>query len=95
MIVIPWGVEFAMRMPTTVTSDDPLVFHVLRLIMFLGIIRATVLWFQTLVHGVRDAKEENPYLVVLGHVLLGQIMAYLYYYGHRAGGRSEHPSDPA
>jgi hypothetical protein len=79
MIVVPWAIWIAMGMPREIGQDDPAVFHVLFWIIFLGAIRAIILWFQTLIHGVKYAKEENRVAVVLGHVFLGPIMAYGYY----------------
>ncbi|QQE11850.1 hypothetical protein JD969_20630 [Planctomycetota bacterium] len=46
----------------------------------LGGIRAMILFFQTLYHGVYYAKEENRFAVVLGHLFLGILMPYLYYF---------------
>ncbi len=75
-----WITALALGMPRTIRSDDPIAFRVLSWIMFLAAIRVTVLWFQTLIHGVKYAKEENRVAVVLGHVFLGPLMSYLYYY---------------
>jgi hypothetical protein len=80
MIAIPLGIGLAIGMPQHITSDDPPIFHALFWIIFIGAIRATVLWFETLIHGVKYAKEENRVAVVLSHVFLGPIMAYGYYF---------------
>lgn len=79
MIMIPWLVGLAMGMPRNNEDNTPGVFHVFFWIIFLGTIRAIVLWFQTLIHGVKYAKEENRVAVVLAHFFLGPIMAYAYY----------------
>jgi hypothetical protein len=83
MIVIPWLIGQAIGMPQNITADDPPLFHVLFWIIFLGAIRATVLWFQTLIHGVKYAREKNRVAVVMGHLFLGPIMAYGYYLSSR------------
>ena len=83
MIAVPCLVGFAMGMPQDITADDPMVFHLFFWVIFLGAIRATVLWFQTLAHGVKHAKEENRFAVVLGHFFLGPLMAYAYYLSSR------------
>jgi len=72
-----------MGMPRTNTDDDPKIFRVFFWIMFAGGLRATILWFQTLIHGIKHAKEENRVAVVLAHLLLGLIMVYLYYFSSR------------
>ena len=84
MIATPWLIGLAMGMPQTITADDPPVFHVFFCIIFLGAIRATVLWFQTLIHGLKHAKDENRVAVVLGHLFLGPFMAYGYYWSSRS-----------
>lgn len=45
--------------------------------------RIVVLWWQTLIHGVQRSRPENRVAVVLGHVLLGPLMAYGYYIATR------------
>lgn len=83
MVAIPMLLGIAMGMPQYITADDPLQFHIFFWIIFLGAVRATVLWFQTLIHGVKYSKEENRVAVVLGHIFLGPIMAYCYYLSSR------------
>lgn len=83
MIVIPLLMGLAVGMPRTITADDPVIYHIFYWTIFLGAIRATVLWFQTLIHGIEHAKEENRVAVVLGHIFLGPIMAYGYYVSPR------------
>jgi hypothetical protein len=80
MIVVPWIIGAAMGMPSELTGKEPMIFHVFFWIIFAGAIRATVLWFQTLTHGIRYAAEDNRVAVVFGHLFLGPIMSYLYYF---------------
>lgn len=93
MIAVPWLVGLAMGMPRTITSDDPMTFHIFFWIIFVGAMRAIVLWFQTLIHGVKYAKEQNRVAVVLGHLFLGPIMAYAYYLSSRLDRKQEAGSD--
>lgn len=83
MVAIPWLIGWAMGMPQQITADDPIVFHAFSWTMFLGVVRVIVFWFQTLIHGIQHAKEENRVAVVLGHIFLGPIMAYGYYISSR------------
>ena len=72
-----------MGMPRHIDGDDPFVFHAFFWLIFFGVLRAMVLWFQTLVHGIKHAREENRVAVVLGHIFLGPLMAYGYYLASR------------
>ena len=83
MVLVAGALALAMGMPRHLGHDDPVVFHVLFWLIMLGSVRATVLWFQTLIHGVKHAKEENRVAVVLGHFFLGPIMAYGYFLASR------------
>lgn len=83
MIAFPLLIGLAMGMPQEISSDDPIVFQIFFWTILLGAIRATILWFQTLIHGVKYAKEENRVAVVMGHLFLGLIMAYGYYVSSR------------
>ena len=90
MIVVPLLLGIAMGMPRDITSKTPLVFHIFFWMIFFGAIRAIVLWFQTLKHGVKHAKEENRHAVVLGHLFLGLLMAYAYYLASRNDVKRRH-----
>ena len=83
LFVGAWVIGLALGMPRTITNESPSVFHAIFLVMFVAAIRITILWFQTLIHGTKYAKEENRVAVVLGHVFLGPIMSFLYYYSVR------------
>ena len=72
-----------MRIPSDFNQNDPLILTVFKCIFLVGLIRAVVLYFQTLIHGIKYAKEENRVAVVLGHMFLGPIMSYLYYLSSR------------
>ena len=76
MIAVPWIVGAAMGMPRMIGPGDPVIFHVFFWIVFVGAVRVTVLWFQTLIHGIRHARQENSMAVVVVHILLGPIMSY-------------------
>lgn len=89
MIVVPCLAGLAMGMPNSISSDDPIVFQVFFWLIFLGSIRVTILWFQTLIHGVKYAKEENRVAVVLAHVILGPIISYPYYMSSRLDAKRE------
>jgi hypothetical protein len=79
MVAVPWVIGANMGMPQQIDEDDPWIFHFFFWSMLLGGLRITVFWFQTLIHGVKYAKEENRVAVVLGHIFLGPVMAYGYY----------------
>lgn len=83
MIAVPLILGLAMGMPRNITDRDPLVFRIFFLVIFVGAIRATILWFQTVRHGLKHAKEENRFAVVLGHLFLGIVMAYADYLSSR------------
>jgi len=89
LMVIPWAIGLAMDMPREIDQDDPMVFHILFWLVFLGAIRVTVFWFQTLIHGIKNVKEENRVAIVLGHVLLGPIVSYGYYLSSRLNAKHE------
>ena len=91
MIAVAVVVGIAMGMPLHLDQNAPPVFHVLFWMIVLGAVRVAVLWFQTLVHGVKHAKEENLAAVVLGHLILGPLMAYAYYLSCRF--ETEQPSN--
>jgi len=80
LIALPWIIGEIMGMPRTMDDNSPTIFQVFFWLMFIGAIRATILWFQTLIHGIEHAKKENRVAVVLGHIFLGPIMSYLYYW---------------
>ena len=75
----------ALGMPRNITEDSPIHFHVFFWIMFAAAIRATVLWFQTLIHATKYAAEDNRVAAVMAHLLLGPIMSYAYYFAIRPG----------
>ena len=87
LIVVPGTIGLAMGMPRTIAQDDPAVFHIIFWIVVAGAVRASVLWFQTLIHAVKHAKEGNRVAVVVGHVLLGPITPYAYYVAARLDAR--------
>ena len=76
-----------MLAPTT--AKEPTLSHVVFWIAFLAGLRISIFWFQTLIHGIEHAREENRVAVVLAHIFLGVIMSYGYYYWSRAGEASE------
>ena len=77
-----WITGAAISMPESLDTNPP-VHEVIFWITFAGALRATVLWFQTLIHGIDHSKPENRVAVVLGHIFLGPIMSYAYYYSSR------------
>jgi hypothetical protein len=85
VIAVAGVIAAATGMPRHIDTSAPLLFHVLFWIIIVGAVRATVLWFQTLMHGLKHAKQENRVAVVLGHLLLGPLMAYAYYLASRLG----------
>lgn len=89
LIGVPWGIGIAMGMPEEITNDSPTLFQVFFWLMFLGSLRATILWFQTLIHGIKYAKEENRVILVLCHIFIGPIMSYLYYITLRLDAKRE------
>lgn len=83
LIVGAWFIGELPHVPRTITEDSPTLQSALLWTVLLGFIRAQILWFQTLIHGVKYSKEENRVAVVLAHVCLGPLMAYAYYFSIR------------
>ncbi len=94
-IFVPWCIGTSMGMTNTINDDDPILFHVFFGIMILGWIRAAILWFQTLIHGIKYAKDENRVAVVLAHIFLSMPMSYLYYLTIRLDSKRQkkHPEE--
>lgn len=83
MIAIPVISLILMGSDGQIDRDDPISVQILFWIAFVGAIRAAVLWFQTLSHGLKHAKPENRTALALGHYFLGPLMSYAYYYTSR------------
>ena len=67
-------------------SDAPLWFYVVFGLFILSLLRAVVLFFQTLIDSIRPRDQKNARIgwAVL-HFFLGFIASYLYYYIHKPG----------
>jgi hypothetical protein len=81
MLVVPWGISLATFQ--SIDSAGPPLDRALFWTMFIGGVRAAILWYQTLIHGLRHARRENLVAVVLAHLFLGPVMAYAYYLSSR------------
>jgi len=80
IFAIAWILALVLKTPHTITPDDPARFHIIFWVMFACAIRTTVLWFQTLVHSIKNEETNSPVGWVLGHLFLGPITPYFYYF---------------
>jgi drug/metabolite transporter (DMT)-like permease len=76
LFAIAWVLGRFLDMPSHIKPEDPVSFKILFVVMFCCAIRASVLWFQTLINATRGAKVGW----VIGHVVLGPIASYIYYF---------------
>ncbi len=90
IIVLPLLIHAALGMPRDQDQTSPHFFLGLFCLSFIGIIRATILWFQTLAHGLKHSKEENRFALVMAHIFLGLLMAYIYYLANNATNQPLH-----
>ena len=80
IFAIAWILALVLKTPHTITPDDPARFHIIFWVMFACAIRASILWLQTLVHAVKTRPTDSRVGWVLGHVFLGPITSYFYYF---------------
>ncbi|MCP4706985.1 MAG: hypothetical protein GY869_00030 [Planctomycetes bacterium] len=83
IFIMGWILFTATDIPNDFDQNDSLMLTVFKVIFLVAGFRTLVLYFQTLIHGIKYAKEENRVAVVLGHMFLGPIMSYLYYISSR------------
>jgi len=65
------------------TNQNSGVWWYLSFLIFAALIRLTVLYWQTLIHAIKEAPLDNRVGWVVGHFLLGPIVSVPYYYLHR------------
>jgi len=80
VFAIAYILSLVWEMPHKIISDTPMRFRILLLIMFVCAIRGSILWFQTLIHAVKHQPAHSRVGWVFGHVLLGFIASYYYYF---------------
>lgn len=83
LLVLAMSAQKALDIPSEFSSESPLWQQLFFWAMFLAILRAMVLWFQTLIDAVRpkDSKEARVVWAVL-HFVFGPLASYPYYYFH-------------
>jgi hypothetical protein len=89
------GLALVIALPDAVEKEGSPVRRTAIACLLVGGVRGWILWLQTLIHGTKHARPENRVAVVLGHVLLGPLMAFAHYFAARRNlGRSRPPASP-
>ena len=76
LFAVSWGLLYVLEMPVDMSSWQAFGFRMLQWIFVACVIRATVLWFQTMIHAIKSGKV----FWVLCQAIFVPFASYIYYF---------------